>query len=48
MRVSGDISGIKANIMPKISGKKSEEIFRGACKVTKIGSMLDKIDTRTF
>ena len=48
MRVSDEFRGIKANIMPKISDKKSEEIFWGACKVTKIGSMLDKIDICVF
>jgi hypothetical protein len=46
--MSDDFRGIKANIMPKISAKKSEEKFWVTCKVTKIGSMLDKIDICVF
>jgi hypothetical protein len=48
MRVSDDFRGIKAKIVPKISDKKSEEKFRVTCKVTKFGSMLDKIDIWIF
>jgi len=48
VKVSDDFMGIKANIMPKISDKKSAEKFRVTCKVTKIGSMLDKRDGRIF
>jgi hypothetical protein len=48
VRVSGEFRGNKANIMPKIIDKKSEGNFKMACKVTKIGSQLEKIDIRIF